>query len=257
MSAWPADWIEPQWPVSPRVRALFTTRNGGRSAGAWGGGTDGLQGMNLGLASGDERDTVLANRALLRAWLPAEPRWLHQVHGAQVVDAEAVQAPPQADAALTATAGVVCVVTVADCVPVLLAERRGRAVAAAHAGWRGLAGGVLQATAARLRQRLDEPQAELLAWLGPAIGPQRFEVGAEVLTVMQNALPGADTAFRALGGGKYLADLFMLARQALAQAGVTAVAGGRWCTASDPQRFYSHRRDRITGRHAALIWIGN
>jgi YfiH family protein len=138
--------------------------------------------------------------------------------------------------------------------PVLLADVAGRGVAAAHAGWRGLAGGVVQAAAARLRSRLADPQARLVAWLGPSIGPSRFEVGADVLDAMAARLPDAPAAFAPLRDGKYLADLPALARQALAQAGVTDVSGGDWCTVSAPHRFFSYRRDGATGRHAALIW---
>lgn len=250
------DWIVPEWPAPRGVRALFTTRRGGLSTGPWGAWPERADGMNLGLASGDDPHIVRANRRLLRAALPAEPRWLQQVHGAVVVDAEAVEQPPAADASLACTPGVVCVVTVADCVPVLLADRSGRAVAAAHAGWRGLAAGVLQATVQRLRARLADPQAEVVAWLGPAIGPRRFEVGDDVLGAMREHLPAAPQAFVRQADGNWRADLFALARQALAQAGVAAVTGGHWCTASEPRRFYSHRRDRgVTGRHAALIWL--
>jgi YfiH family protein len=215
--------------------------------------------MNLGLGSGDDPARVLANRALLRRLLPAEPLWLSQVHGAVVVDADAAfGAPPAADASTALDADVVCAVLVADCLPVLFADRAGRAVAAAHAGWRGLAAGVLQNTVARMRERLaargDNAQVEVIAWLGPAIGPQRFEVGGEVLAALQARLPDAAMAFEPAAGGKYRADLFMLARQALSQCGVNGVYGGTLCTASDPQRFFSYRRDGNTGRHAALIW---
>ncbi|MCE2969385.1 MAG: peptidoglycan editing factor PgeF [Burkholderiales bacterium] len=252
------DWIVPAWAAPRPVRALFTTRRGGVSTGPWGGWPERAGGMNLGAASGDDPRIVQANRRLLRASVPAKPRWLQQVHGAVVVDAEAVAQPPPADAAVACTAGVVCVVTVADCVPVLLADVHGRAVAAGHAGWRGLAAGVLQATVARMRERLADPAAQIVAWLGPAIGPTRFEVGGEVRAAMQTRLPQAAKAFAAQGDGKWLANLFALARQALAQVGVTEVTGGEHCTASDARRFYSHRRDRgVTGRHAALIWIGD
>lgn len=211
--------------------------------------------MNLGLNSGDVADAVLANRARLRALLPDEPRWLRQVHGADVVDAETVSGAPGADASVATSAAVVCCVTVADCLPVLLADTQGRAVAAAHAGWRGLAAGVLQATVARLRARIGDPTAQVLATIGPAIGPQRFEVGAEVLAALRVRLPESSACFVPLGGGKYLADLPQLARQALAQVGVTGVSGAADCTARDAQRFYSHRRDGVTGRQAGLIWL--
>lgn len=252
------DWIVPDWPAPAGVRALFTTRSGGVSPPPWGAGAQTEGGMNLGLGSGDQPGRVLANRERLRRALPAEPYWLKQVHGATVVDADALPAPdaplPQADASVALASHAVCAVLVADCLPVLVADVRGRAVAAAHAGWRGLAGGVIQHTVARLRARLDDSDAALVAWLGPAIGPTRFEVGPEVREAMRAGLPRADDAFVPGAPGKLMADLPALARQALAACGVTQVSGGTWCTCSDPQRFYSYRRDGVTGRHAALIW---
>jgi YfiH family protein len=286
-------WIVPQWPAPPVVRALITTRAGGFSTGAFGAVEGG--GMNLGLKSGDAVETVQANRARLRAVLPAAPRWLQQVHGAAVADIDATShadvdatnhadnhdsnhadnhatnhannhannhasnhadAAP-ADAAISLRPRRVCVVSIADCLPVFFADRRGRAVGVAHAGWRGLAAGILQNTATALRERLGEADASLLAYLGPAIGPSAFEVGPDVLAAMRERLPQADAAFRPRHGttGKYLCDLFALARQALAQVAVTDVYGGGDCTYSDPRRFYSYRRDGVTGRHAALIWI--
>jgi len=210
--------------------------------------------MNIGLASGDDIADVMANRALLRAALPANPCWLSQVHGAAVIDAaQAESNPGVADASFADTPNVVCAVSIADCMPVLLADTSGRCVGIAHAGWRGLALGVIQATVRSMRQRLEDAGAELLAYLGPTIGPRHFEVGAEVLDAMRTNLPDADRAFAAQSPNKYLADLFELGRQALAQAGVERVYGGHDCTFSDPARFYSFRRDRTTGRHAALI----
>ncbi len=251
----PNDWIVPDWPAPVGVRALVTTRCGGVSPPPWGATPRDAGGMNVGLGSGDERDRVLANRALLRGWLPAEPAWLRQVHGCLVVDADVLHAePPQADASVAVATEAVCAVMIADCLPVLLAEARGRAVAAVHAGWRGLASGVVQNAVARLRLRLQDPAAEMIAWLGPAIGPQRFEVGPEVLAAMQTSLPQAAAAFVPTAGGKYCADLFALARQALTQANVVKVSGGGWCTASNPERFYSFRRDGTTGRHVAVVW---
>jgi len=246
-------WIEPQWPAAAHVRARVTLRAGGLSQGPYGAGEQG--GLNLGYGSGDAAVAVSANRALLRATLPAEPAWLAQVHGAVVVDAAQVraEAPPAADAACTDAANVVAAVMMADCLPVLLTDRDGRAVAAAHAGWRGLAAGVLQATVRALRARVGDG-ATLLAWLGPAIGPDHFEVGADVLAAMQVALPEAERAFVPGAPGKYHADLYALARQALALAGVHAVYGDVDCTYCNAARYYSHRRDRVTGRHAALIW---
>lgn len=241
-------WIVPEWPAPARVRALITTRAGGRSAGPYGG-------MNIGLASGDATEVVLVNRALLRSVLPAEPGWLHQVHGAAVVCVDGDAELPPADAAVALRPGRVCVVSIADCLPVLFADAAGRAVGVAHAGWRGLAAGVVQNTAHELRRRIGDAEAPLLAYLGPAIGPARFEVGAEVLEAMRSRLPAAERAFVPAGGGKYFADLFGLARQALAQVGVERVFGGGVCTYSDAASFFSFRRDRTTGRHAALIWL--
>jgi len=248
------DWIRPQWPAHPRVRALVTTRSGGSSTGAWGVPSSGTDGMNVGFLSGDSEDAVRANRERLRRVLPSEPRWLRQVHGPRVVRADDVEAPVEADAAFTTTPGVVAAVMVADCMPVLLADVEGRCVGVAHAGWRGVASGVIQGTALAMRAALGDARAELVAYLAPAIGPAHFEVGPEVLDAMAAALPDAAAAF-VRSGDKYHADLFALGRQALRQVGVGRVFGGGVCTFSDPQRFYSYRRDRVTGRHAALVWI--
>lgn len=228
---------------------MITTRAGGTSSGAY-------RGMNIGLSSGDDIAHVMANRAHLRAALPAEPRWLNQVHGAAVIDAALVEvnASAAADASFTDAPNVVCTVSIADCMPVLIADTSGRCVGVAHAGWRGLASGVIQATVHAMCKRIGNANAELLAYLGPAIGPLHFEVGAEVLEAMQARLPGAERAFAPQSNGKYLADLFELGRQALDQVGVESVYDGRDCTFSDPARFYSFRRDKTTGRHAALIW---
>lgn len=257
MSAAPVhpQWIVPDWPVPDRVRAFITTRSGGVSADPFGAAPGRAGGMNIGLKSGDAIASVNANRERLRALLPAAPRWLRQVHGSVTVSIDTDEEAPPADAAVCAVAGRVCVVSIADCLPVLLAERDGRAVGAAHAGWRGLAAGVVQNTVATMRARLGDDGAELIAFLGPAIGPQHFEVGEEVLAAMELKLPHAAAAFRRGAPHKYFADLFALARQALAQADIDQVYGGGRCTFSDPDRFYSYRRDRVTGRHAAVIWI--
>lgn len=254
MSAADPGWIRPDWPVSGRVRALITTRSGGVSSGPWGVPPTGTGGMNLGFLSGDAPDAVRANRARLRAALPSEPRWLHQLHGPTVVRADDVAEPLEADASFTVTPGVVPAVMVADCMPVLLADVGGRCVGVAHAGWRGLASGVIQATVRAMRSALGDHAAELIAYLGPAIGPAHFEVGHEVLQAMSATLPGATAAFHPQAD-KYLADLFALGRQALQEVGVTGVYGGSECTYSAPERFYSFRRERVTGRHAALVWI--
>jgi polyphenol oxidase len=247
-------WIQPDWPAPANVRALITTREGGVSRGPYGVPPEGTGGMNIGLGCGDDVADVTANRALLRASLPADPHWLHQVHGAAVVDTARVKHGAMADASFTDQANVVCVVSIADCMPVLLTDASGRSVGVAHAGWRGLAAGVIQATAQAIRASLNDFDAELLAYLGPAIGPSHFEVGAEVLAAMQVRLPDASSAFTERPNGKYLGDLFALGRQALDQARVTRIYGRNDCTFSDPRRFYSFRRDGVTGRHAALIW---
>lgn len=249
-----AGWIRPDWPVGAHVQALITTRAGGVSIGPWGVPPEGSGGMNVGFGSGDDAAAVRANRARLRVALPEEPRWLRQVHGATVVRADDVHAPIDADASFTTTPGVVAAVMVADCMPVLLTDTAGRCVGVAHAGWRGVAAGVLQATVRSMRAALGSDAAELVAYLGPAIGPAHFEVGAEVRDAMARTLPGSATAFRP-HREKFLADLFELARLALGMAGVTRVHGGGVCTYSDPARFYSYRRDRVTGRHAALVWL--
>lgn len=261
--------IAPDWADTGRVHAFTTTREGGVSEGPWGlaGGAPG--GWNLGAHCGDSVQAVRANRARLRRRLPAEPIWLEQVHGTDVFDADAkplvattgatVDSPhaanrPRADAAITTRPGVVLAVLTADCVPVLFSDRAGTGVGVAHAGWRGLAAGVLEATAAALGERVGG--GALRAWLGPAIGPGRFEVGADVLDAFVAVDPAARAAFAPTGrAGKWLADLYLLARQRLVRCGVSEVSGGEWCTASSSDRFYSFRRDRVTGRMASLIWI--
>jgi YfiH family protein len=244
MPSWPEDWIVPDWPVPERVHALITSRNGGGSTGPY-------ASMNLGLCVGDDSDAVEANRRKLKRFLPAEPRWLDQVHGTTVIDAKTLTRPVQADASITKNPDCVSVVMIADCLPILFADRTGSAVAAAHAGWRGLADGVIENTV----RALDVPPQNLLAYLGPAIGPSAFEVGNDVRDAFVACDPAARLAFRPHKPGKWLADLFSLARQRLARSGVLNVYGGGLCTYSNPARFFSHRRDRTSGRMAALIWI--
>jgi YfiH family protein len=239
-----ADWIEPDWPAPPRVRALATTRRGGVSSGPY-------ASLNLGTRVGDDAQAVRENRAHLRAVLPSEPTWLQQVHGSDVVEADRANAKTCADAAFTRTPDVVCAVQIADCLPVLLCDRAGTSVAAAHAGWRGLSVGVLERAVAAL----PGAPKDFIAWLGPAIGPRKFEVGGDVLAAFTSSDPEAAAAFEPLHEGKWLADLYALARLRLRRAGVSEVFGGGFCTFADPQRFFSHRRDRVTGRHAACIWI--
>ena len=240
----PEDWIVPDWPAPARVRALITTRNGGTSMGPY-------TSMNVGLRVDDDPARVEANRRLLKQFLPAEPKWLNQVHGTRVVDAQTITHPVEADASVSTSGGCVSVVMVADCLPILIAERTGSIVAAAHAGWRGLAAGVIENTV----RALDTPPRNLLAYLGPAIGPSAFEVGNEVRDAFIAVDQAAQIAFHPHQPGKWLADLFLLARQRLAKAGLANVYGGGQCTYSDPGRFYSHRRDKVSGRMAALIWI--
>lgn len=237
------DWITPQWPAPQNVRALITTRKCGRSSGAF-------ASLNLGVGLGDRH--FAKNRALLRAHLPAEPVWLRQVHGIGVVDAGATSDTPEADASFTCTAEVVCAVLAADCLPVLLCNSEGTIVAAVHAGWRGLAAGIVERAIATLPARTSE----IIAYLGPAIGPQAFEVGPEVRQAFTAAQREAEAAFSP-HGGKWLADLYLLARLRLASVGVTRVFGGGLCTFSDSNRFFSHRRDGTTGRMASLIWLEN
>lgn len=241
----------------PGIAALATTRAGGSSPVPYDDGRGG-GGLNLGVHVGDALDNVQRNRAQLCQHLPAEPAWLTQVHGTTVLDAAQVHDAPAADASFTTQRGVVCAIMTADCLPVLFADAAGRVVGAAHAGWRGLAGGILENTVAAMRVAGAE---NLHAWLGPAIGPAQFEVGDDVLQAFaakdaaKNA--GMSTAFKPIAGrpGKYLADIYQLARQTLANAGVVAVTGGDFCTVGEPQRFYSYRRDGVTGRMATLIWL--
>ena len=240
----PSDWILPEWPAPSRVRALVTTRAGGKSHGPY-------ASMNVAAQVGDGPDAVAHNRELLRAVLPTDPIWLHQVHGTQVVDAAAVSDIPSADAVYTRVRHVVCAVQTADCLPVLLAARDGSVVGVAHAGWRGMAAGVIENTLDAMHLKGDAA----MAYLGPAIGPDAFEVGGEVLEAFAAADPDMRDAFKAKGEGKYHADLYALARLRLRRVGVQAVFGGGFCTYTQAERFYSYRRDKITGRMASLIWI--
>ncbi|MDD2989177.1 MAG: peptidoglycan editing factor PgeF [Zoogloea sp.] len=238
-------WIHPDWPAPARVRALSTTRAGGL-------GTAPYNTLNLGTHVGDDPARVAANRAILRQALPAEPCWLNQVHGVNVVEAGVGEGVPDADASVSRQSGRVCAVMTADCLPVLLCDRAGSVVAAAHAGWRGLHGGVIEATVAAM----NVSPGQLLAWLGPAIGPDAFEVGGEVRAAFMGADPASEAAFRPSSNRyKWLADIYLLARQRLARAGVTRIYGGDACTVTDAARFFSYRRDGVTGRMASLIWL--
>ena len=239
-----SDWIVPDWPAPANVRALITTRAGGVSRGPH-------ASMNLAAHVEDDPAAVAENRRRLRARLPAEPLWLDQVHGTRAVCAERSPATPQADAAYTRRPGTVCAVLTADCLPVLLCDEAGTVACAAHAGWRGLAAGVIEAAV----QAMDAPPEKLLACFGPAIGPQAFEVGADVREAFVSRSAGAAAAFAARENGKWLADLYLLARQRLNASGVTHVFGGGACTFAEAERFYSFRRERVTGRMASLIWM--
>jgi YfiH family protein len=283
-----SDCIVPDWRVSPRVHALITTRAGGVSRGAYGVLRDrqcAPGGLNLGMHTGDDLDAVRENRRRVLALTGAPAAWLEQVHGTRVVSADEVvenerltadALGPKADASVTDRAGAVCAILVADCMPVLICDEAGRAVGAAHAGWRGLAGGVIEHTVGAVRALLARNKhapGVLHAYLGPSIGPGAFEVGEAVRAAfLDAALPGerdaTDAAFVALptrvddvadvhgdGRCKYLANLGALARLRLARVGVHHVSGPHACTFSDPARFYSYRRDRTTGRMAALIWL--
>ncbi|MBW3165208.1 peptidoglycan editing factor PgeF [Ferrimonas balearica] len=239
-------WFAVDWPAPANVRAISTDRLGGESVAPY-------ESLNLGDHVGDEPAVVLANRAALSrdAGLPNEPAWLNQVHGTDVVCLPLTLAAPDADASYSAQAEQVCTVMTADCLPVLFCNADGTEVAAAHAGWRGLLDGVLEATLSRFQASPDA----IMAWMGPAIGPKAFEVGPEVRAQFIARDASAAEAFVARPNGKYLADLYALARQRLLQAGVTRVYGGEACTFSDPERFFSYRRDGQTGRQASLIWF--
>lgn len=288
------DWIVPDWPAPASVAALCTTRLGGVSRGPW-------HSLNLGTNGGDDPAAVAQNRRILGGYLPAKPRWLRQVHGTTVIrnagdhslteasvtepdgdDPEDSQEsarpdalPAVADAQWSDVNSAVCVVMTADCLPVLFCDRQGTRVAAAHAGWRGLAAGVLENTVAAL----GTPPGELLAWLGPAIGPEVYQVGGEVRAAFLAAegecgpapagsptaarasrlddmaqQPAAAAAFKP-DGDRWLFDLYAMARHRLQRAGVGHISGGDFCTFTDSKRFFSYRRDNVTGRMASLVWL--
>ena len=236
----------PTWPAPAGVFSLMTTREGGVSCPPW-------DSFNLGDHVGDDAAHVAENRARLRVQLPAEPAWLKQIHGATVVDVSSDELT--ADASITRQAGCVCAVLTADCLPVLFCDRAGRVVAAAHAGWRGLAQGVLEATVAAMQV----PPGDVLAWMGAAIGPDAFEVGDDVRQAFIKQHPEAAAAFVPHPSGvpgKWLADMYQLARNRLNRVGVQAIYGGGRCTFNEAGLFYSYRREGVTGRMASLIWLG-
>ena len=256
--------IAPEWDAPTNIGAVMTTRRGGVSAAPW-------DSLNTGVHVGDSPAAVLENRVRVRkeGRLPSEPVWLEQVHGTSVVELDAANIPrtanaeqlmesrrPRADAAVTRQPGVVCAIQVADCMPVLFAARDGSVVGAAHAGWRGLASGVLGATVAAMG---SEPEG-IIAWLGPAIGRENFEVGDDVMAAFVDTAASDQrtqtlAAFMRKANGKWLCDLDAIARLRLSAIGVTQVVGSGLCTVADAQRFYSYRRDGQTGRMAALIWL--
>jgi polyphenol oxidase len=262
-SEWADEWkiIEPDWPAPARVRSAFTLRTGGVSGAPY-------DSLNVGAHVGDVSTAVEENRRRVRERLrlPGEPVWLQQVHGVEVADLDVAEARrgdagaeaplplalgfARADAAVTRAPGRVCVIQVADCMPVLFAARDGSAVGAAHAGWRGLAGGVLEETV----RHLGVPAAQLVAWLGPTIGQQHFEVGDEVRAAFVSHDPDAVSAFESNARGRWQCDLYSLARRRLVALGIRDVLGGGWCTYADAARFFSYRRDGQCGRMAALIW---
>jgi len=240
------DWLVPDWPAPASVRAVTTTRQGGVSQGCY-------ASMNPADHVDDDPVAVMANRRYLQQALdlPCQPVWLQQVHGTTVVNAATAGTSPAADAAYSLEAGVVCAVLTADCLPVLLSDTAGECVAAIHAGWRGLVAGVVEQAV----QATGRSGDALLAWLGPAIGPSAFQVGEEVRDSFMAHDQAAAGAFRQGTDGRWFADLYQLARQRLADCGVTAVYGGEYCSFTNSERFYSYRRDGVTGRMATLIWL--
>lgn len=240
-----SELIIPNWPLPASVRACSTTRLGGYSLAPWGK-------FNLGMHVGDDSATVQANRQLLaqKANLPSEPYWLNQVHGTRVLTLPAQSSTvPDADASWSNQPRLVCAVMTADCLPVLFCSKDGQQIAAAHAGWRGLCAGILENTISRF----TAPAREIMTWLGPAIGPQAFEVGEDVRSAFMNVDPNAAMAFRPFGS-KYLADLSLLATQRLQRLGITDISYSGDCTYHLPQQYFSWRRDGVTGRMATLIW---
>ncbi|MGZ5195259.1 MAG: peptidoglycan editing factor PgeF [Ramlibacter sp.] len=256
----PAGWLVPDWPAPAHVRAVCTTRAGGVSQGAY-------ESLNLGDHVGDAPDAVAQNRARFAKEIGARPVFLQQVHGrhATLLDASTSDGT-EADGCFTRDRSIACTIMVADCLPVLFTSADGRAVAAAHAGWRGLAGeggrGVIESVWDAFRSAADGSNGDpstTLAWLGPCIGPDAFEVGDEVKAAFETHDAGAAAMFRQHAANKWLANLQGLARRRLQALGITRIYGNdgtrEWCTVSNPSRFFSHRRDRVSGRFAASIWL--
>lgn len=250
----PTGWIAPDWPVPAGVHAACSVRSGGVSSGPY-------ASLNLGDHVQDDPTCVAQNRQRFAAALGSRPVFLRQVHGRGVVQLDAGSADGiEADACWTTERGIACTIMVADCLPVLVADDAGRAVGAAHCGWRGLAGGVLESLWSAMQPALEAPARGAFAWLGPCIGPQAFEVGPEVRDAFTTGDADAAACFRPVAGGKFLADLPRLARRRLQALGFTDVRGNdgssAWCTVADASRFFSHRRDRLSGRFAAACWLG-
>lgn len=238
--------LKVNWPAPPQIRAFTTTRNGGQSPSPY-------DSLNLGEHVGDNPDCVAANRQILMetASLPDSPHWLKQSHSNTVIDIHQWHPDIEADAIVSNVPHTVCVVMTADCLPLLLTNTKGTQIAAIHAGWRGLQAGIIENTIAKF----SAPHSGILAWMGPAIGPQTFEVGPEVKAAFLTVDSAAKTAFTPNHTDRFLANIYLLARQRLSAQGVTAIYGGDYCTYSDKERFFSYRRDGITGRMASLIWI--
>ena len=243
-SAWPADWLRPDWPAPEHIHSCVTTRSVGASQPPF-------AQFNVAEHVGDDLAQVQANRTYLAQVLNCQPTWLNQVHGTQVVQADATQVLT-ADASISRTPGLACCIMSADCLPVLFTDQAGSCVAAAHAGWRSLVGGVLEKTLASMQVAPER----ILVWLGPAIGAAAFEVGPEVRAAFLQQHAATEQAFvPSHNPGRWLADIYQLARIRLAACGVQAVYGGGFCTVTDP-RFYSYRGESVTGRFASLVWIG-
>ena len=236
--------IIPDWPVPANVKTLQTTRNGGVSSSPY-------DSLNLGDHVGDSPLAVERNRMLLNTLLPSEPVWLEQAHGTVVANADMAGCLPQADACIARHRAAVCVVMTADCLPVLLCDTEGSVVGAVHAGWKGLAAGVIEAAV----QAMDVAPQSLMAWLGPAISQDAFEVGDEVRAMFVAAQPQASSAFIPGQSGKWFADICSLARLRLSALGITQIYGGGYCTYRDRERFFSYRRDGSTGRMGTFIWL--
>lgn len=246
--------IYPEWDAPENVHALFTLRSGGLSAGPWGG-EDGFNGLNLANHVGDSPFAVKMNRQFLRSWIPSEPKWLNQIHSTEVVVADQIENPVDADASITTNSNVVCVVMTADCLPILLTDRQGCAVSAVHAGWRGLVQGIIQKSVEEMRKTLADPEAEIMAWIGPCIRRESFEVQEDVAQIFrESSLSAVANTAISQNGSSFLLDLPAFAKEALRLQGVTQVFDSGCNTYTDAKRFYSYRRDGDCGRHATLIW---